>query len=239
MQATPIHTTECLSIPLIGLPLPVKDSPVCAMGIAFHQQEEQDSLLLGRKRRSQTSTQGRQKQPHRRVQFALDSNMEIQRHYQEATICLTDDDLKTYWWSRRELCHIYRHAKKVAAEFKEEEAASLKDFKPVFKLCFESSSLRRILESSCSQIIVRQQEGCRGIERCLHPILSSYRHMHGKTLLEIQLSLPADTTTEAKERLLAVKSMQISKPSKTLAKLLAHGDSVESADLIRREGIVH
>ena len=196
-------------------------------------------LLLARKRRSQNSKQSRQKQPHRRVQFALDSNMEIQRYYQEATIYLTDDDLKIYWWSRRELCHIYRLAKKVAAEFKKEEAASLKDFKPVFKLCFESSSLRRILESSSSQIIVRQQEGCRGIERFLHPILPSYRHMHGKTLLEIQLSLPANTTTEARERLLSAKSMQISKPSKTLAKLLAHGDSVESADLIRREVIVH
>jgi hypothetical protein len=53
--------------------------------------------------------------------------------------------------------------------------------------------------------------------------------MHGKTLLELQLSLPADATiTEAKERLLSAKSMQTSKPSKTLAKLLAHGDYVES-----------
>lgn len=208
------------------------ESPACVMGIALEQHEEQD-MLLGRKRILHPSS--RRKHLKSRVQFALDSNMEIQRHYQEATICLTDDDLKTCWWSRRELCHMNRDAKEVTAEFKHEEAASLKDFKRVFKLCLDSSPMGQILESSCSQILVRQQEECRGIERFLHPILSSYRHMHRKTLLEIQLSLPADATPEANERLLSSKSMQISKPSRILAKLLAHGDSVESADLIRRE----
>jgi hypothetical protein len=138
MQATAIHTAECLFILLGLLPLLVKDSPVRTMGIAFQQQEEQD-MLLGRKHvrpSRENSKQRRRKQPDLRIQFALDSNMEVQRHYQEATICLTDDDLKTYWWSRRELYHICRDAKKVASEFKTEEAASLKDFKPVFKLCF-------------------------------------------------------------------------------------------------------
>jgi hypothetical protein len=239
MQATSIHLAECLSIPLP--PLSVKDSPVSSMELAFQHQQEQD-LLFGRKRihsRRQNSKQSRRKLSKGRVQFALDSNLEIQRNYQEATICLTDDDLKASWWSRRELCHFYRDAQRVAAEFKQQEATSLNDFKPLFMLCFESSSLRQILDSSCSQIMVRQQEGCRGIERFLHPILSRYRQMHSKTLLEIQLRLPADATPEAKERLLSAKSMQISKPSKALAKLLAHGDSVESADLIRRELIEH
>jgi hypothetical protein len=237
MKATPIHTADCCLPILVPPILFVQDSPVCATGIAFQQQEEQD-MLLGRKRdhpSRQNLKQSRRKQPKGRVRFALDSNMEIQRHYQEATICLTNDDLKTSWWSRRELFNIYRAAKKVAADFKQEEAASLEGFKPVFKLCFESSSLRQILESSCSQILVRQREGCRGVERFLHPVLSSYRLMHRKTLLGIQSSLPADATPGAKERLLSAKSMQISKPSKTLAKLLAHGDSVESADMIRRE----
>jgi hypothetical protein len=226
-HANPHRQMLVLSPPSLG-----HESPACAMGIALEQHEEQD-MLLGRKRILHPSS--RRKHLKSRVQFALDSNMEIQRHYQEATICLTDDDLKTCWWSRRELRHINRDAKEVTTEFKQEEAASLKNFKRVFKLCFDSSSMGQILESSCAQILVHQQEECRGIERFVHPILSSYRHMHRKTLLEIQLSLPADATPEANERLLSSKSMQISKPSRILAKLLAHGDSVESADLIRRE----
>ena len=55
---------------------------------------------------------------------------------------LTDDNLRARWWSQRELrCNaLCQDAKKVAAELKKQEAASLKDLsaKPAaLQLCFE------------------------------------------------------------------------------------------------------
>ena len=206
--------------------IPKDESPQSVSDIKQQQQIE-EAFVLGRV--------PQRKKAGRNVRFNIESEESNFIVYIEPRLVLTDEDSEKCWWSRQETIAMYRDAKRVAKEFREKESASLNRFNELFQRCNSLMSISDLMEHDSAHILSLQQADCRGLERLVYPIIPGYRTKHVKTLLDIQGKLTTDVTPEARERLLSAKSAHISKPSRTLAKLLAHCDAGEVVYLIRQE----
>ena len=171
------------------------------------------------------------------VSFAVDSDNKIVVQYyivmDEDRSPLTREDIADNWWRPIELRRIHQDASRAAADYREKHAStdSSRDLDRLFNVASQESSLIRSEESSShSKMYIPDQcrQVCRGLERQVYASIQDYGHRYTKGILKVQSKLPADINPEMKARLLRARSLQLSKPSRMLAKFMAHGDAPKS-----------
>ena len=173
----------------------------------------------------------RYRSQHRGVSFAIDSNNNVHRDYIDSNFFLTEEDIKQLWWSREDILKIYQEARAVVAYYRKHRTDYTSQFNDLFAKCAKTSRVLR----EYGIVAMSTRRSARGLERHIHDVLTKYKSNFIGSLLEIQSKMPPEMDPQARSRLLAVKSCQLSKPSRNLAKFLAQQDSDEVIDQIRRE----
>jgi hypothetical protein len=149
---------------------------------------------------------------------------------------LTPDEMALVWWSNEEVRENYQSAKDFAADFRRDNVESLNQFNELFLLCSDKSSVDfKDLPSTKVARAVLAQRDTRGLERSIHPIISTHRAKYTKTFLILQSKVPRELSQAAKERVLCARSMQITRPSRALARLLGHGDGLDVSQLLTQD----
>lgn len=155
----------------------------------------------------------------------------------------TDEELESGWWTKEETRLNYKNAKSKSLQFRDSITASTEaelatlseDFNELFRLCNETSSVSKVAAAECNRSISKIPDDCRGLERIIHPLLSSYRAKHVQHLLQIQSKIPAKIDQSNREKILCVKSLQTSKPCRMFAKYLGYRDATHVAEIVRDE----
>ena len=167
------------------------------------------------------------------VSFELElDNYTLKAKYIEPTHVLTDDDVQNQWWTHDEVCEIYEKARSVVSYFREYRSDYSNDFSRLFTMCCKSP---KSLFGSPPIVDPLCHRAARGLERHIHDILPKYRNKFVGALLDIQSKTTSEMDPSLRARILQVKSLQLSKPSRILARHLAQQDSVDVPDLIREE----
>ena len=195
----------------------------CVIDVASQQQ------LIGKLSPEDCEGRGRRRSA---VRFALESDNGIKAEYIEPNISLTDDDRRSQWWTQEEVHEIYEKARSVVSYFREYRSDYIDDFSLLFSKCCKSPKSLRGSPQVVDPLCIR---AARGLERHIHDILPKYRTRFVSALLDIQSKMTPEMDSELRARILQVKSLQLSKPSRILARHLAEQDSKEVADLIRKE----
>ena len=195
----------------------------CVMDVATQQQ------LLGQL--TPEENEGKQRFGQA-VSFAVGLDDAVKADYVQPNTLLTDDECRSQWWTQEEVYGIYEKARSVVSYFREYRSDCSEDFSCLFARCCKSpKSLRgspAIVDPACHR-------AARGLERHIHDVLPKYRTKFVSTLLDIQSKMTAEMHPALRARILQVKSLQLSKPSRILARHLAEQDAAEVAELIREE----
>jgi hypothetical protein len=188
----------------------------------------------------------RKKKQSNCVSFAIDfvDDNIVERGYiidEDTRLSLTREDIADNWFSPMELRHIHQDASQTAAGYREKHASnSSQDIDQLFDGVSQQQSSLIKSDSCCShsKIYVPDQcrQVCRGLERQVYTSIRKHGRRYIKGILKVQSKLPADIKPEMKARLLRARSLQLSKPSRLLAKFLAHGDAVEVGELLVQDG---
>jgi hypothetical protein len=155
---------------------------------------------------------------------------------------LTEELLQELWFSRQEIQDFHKEAKQQAKDFREQHSQLAQELGTLARRCTQeesSSSLQAIFRSPRAQQIMKCVPGTtvRGLEGHLHVIVGRNRVLHRQGLLALQNCCPTkhQHDTELLEQLLQSRSLTTSRASRALARLLAHGDYLHMADMIRQE----
>jgi hypothetical protein len=181
----------------------------------------------------------REKKQGNCVSFAIDLNDNIVEQYtmDQDRLSLTREDIADKWFSPIELRRIHQDARRAAADCREKHAidSSRDTLDQLFNVVSQESSFIKPGSSSHAKMYTPNQclHGVyRGLERQVYTSIRNHRRRYTQVILKVQSKLvPADIKPEMKARLLRARSLQLSKPSRMLAKLLAHGDVVEARGL--------
>jgi hypothetical protein len=178
--------------------------------------------------------------PSRRVRFALDlEEKDTKSQYcMPAGVASTSQEKKNAWYSKKEINEKFQESQRLATEYREQHFDWLKDSsEQVLKFIDTSSQKGSIASTSASseftEVLNCHLNDCRGLERLVYPALSGHRLKYIKTLLATQSRIPENVQPELKAQVLRAKSLQLSKPWRVLASLLARGDSIEVINLVR------
>jgi hypothetical protein len=139
------------------------------------------------------------------------------------------------WWSRSEIRKFQKQAKIDAKDFRESNDTFVYDLEELFRASKSETSLQSLMRCPCARRIMEYPEyDMRGLERSLHSIVGQYRFFHCRSLLAIQKACPIEDS-EYLGQLLRSRSIESSRASRVLARLLAHGDYLQTAEMIRQE----
>ena len=173
------------------------------------------------------------------VSFAVDLDDKIIEQctvMDEDRLSLTREDITDNWWCPSEVLRIHQDASRTAADYREKQASdSSRELDQLFDAISQESSLIRCEDSaSQSKIYIPDQcrQVCRGLERQVYASIRDYGRRYTKGILKVQSRLPADISPEMKARILRARSLQLSKPSRMLAKFLARGDTIEVREML-------
>jgi hypothetical protein len=144
---------------------------------------------------------------------------------------LTHEDRRKLWWTQLEINDITEKARLVILHYRANREDYKSDFLHLFAHCARSSN--RLSVEGFKLADKRGRRSPRGLERYIN--LPQYRNKFVAAVLDVQSKIPSDMSPELRARLLRAKSSHLSKPSRNLARFLAHQDSVEVADHIREE----
>ena len=107
------------------------------------------------------------------------------------------------------------------------------DFLSLFAQCARSSHVEEYWSLADHR---RGKRSSRGLERHINWIFPHYKNNYVEKVLDIQSKMPSDMIPELKARLLCARATQLSKPSRNLARFLAHQDAaMEVANQVREE----
>jgi hypothetical protein len=150
---------------------------------------------------------------------------------------LTEELVQEFWFSRQEIQDFRKEAKQQAKYFREEHTEFVQELGALIRTCTHKSSLNAMLRSPSAQQIMKSLPGTtvRGLEGHLHVIIGRYRVQHRQGLLAIQTRCPKTYDDELLEQLLRSRSLYTSRASRALARLLARGDYLHMAAIIRQE----
>jgi hypothetical protein len=147
----------------------------------------------------------------------------------------TFDDEYELWWSRSEIKKFQKQAKLDAKDFRESNDTFVHDLEEFFRASKSERSLQSLMRCPCARRIMESPEyDIRGLEPFLHSIVGQYRFFHCRSLLAIQKACPIQDR-EYLEQVLRCRSNESSRASRVLARLLAHGDYLQAAEMIRQE----
>jgi hypothetical protein len=139
------------------------------------------------------------------------------------------EDMLPMWWTRSEIEMFHKAAKVKARSFLRRSDSFKKTFQTVFQECSRDRTGRNLLESESVQRLLSSATTLRGLESRTIGIIREYRNFHARSVLEVA------TTNQNVDAALRSRSLQTSRPSKTLARILAKQDSIAIAHMIRKE----
>jgi hypothetical protein len=141
------------------------------------------------------------------------------------------------WFSRQEIQDFRKEAKQQAKDFREQHSELVQELGTLVQTFTKESSLQALFLSPSAQQIMKNLAGttARGLERHLNVIFCVCRVRHGQGLLAIQKRCPKKYDAAFLEQLIRSRSQYTSRASRVFARLLAHGDSLYLAAVIRQE----
>jgi hypothetical protein len=172
----------------------------------------------------------------RRVGFEHDrSTNEVYKEYHETNlVCLTDEEMGRMWWSRDELRMISRDVRAMASYYRKHPSDYTSEFELFLSEGVESSD-RRLWEF-LGLVHMTNQRPFRGLERFIHPTIPRRTRCYVNSILKIQSKMTAKKINpKLLANLLCAKSLQLSKPSRKLARVMAYQDCSEVAGIISEE----
>ena len=192
------------------------------------------------------------KQSTRRVRFALEATaddcMVVIDPEPTPPPLMNEQDHANCWWSRQEIRDACFDAQEIVDDIIDhDEVDSIDELNRFFKYWTLSASHRSMMtrmNDASTKRLVRSllqhhhEVDCRGLENFAYPIIHRHRVWHEQSLLTAQARIPPGAGPEVRERLLSAISVQTSKASKMLARLLAHCDAcqvVNQAELELRD----
>jgi hypothetical protein len=148
---------------------------------------------------------------------------------------LTEELVQELWFSRQEIQDFQREANQQATDFCEQHSDLVQALGTLVQTCTNESSLQALLRNPSTHQIMQSLSGTtvRGLEGHLHVIVVRVQHREG--LLEIQNLCPKKHDANFLEQLLQSRSQHTSRASRARARLLAHGDYLHMAAIIRQE----
>jgi hypothetical protein len=171
----------------------------------------------------------------RRVGFEHDrSTNEVYKEYYETNpVCLTDEEIGRMWWSRDELLMISRDVRAMASYYRKHPSDYTSEFELFFSKGAEFSN-RRLWEVGL--VHKTNQRPFRGLERLIHQTIPRRARCYVNSILKIQSKMTAKKINpELLAKLLCARSLQLSKPSRSLARVMAYQDYSEVAGIISEE----
>jgi hypothetical protein len=150
---------------------------------------------------------------------------------------LTEELVQELWFTRQEIQDFHKEAKQQAKEYREQHSELVQDLDTLVRSFTKEPSLQALFNSPSAQQIMKSLPGTtvRGLERYLHVNIGRYRVRHGRGLLAIQKRCPKKHDAALLEQLIRSRSLCTSRASRALARLLAHGDFLYLAAIIRQE----
>jgi hypothetical protein len=149
----------------------------------------------------------------------------------------TEELAQELWFSRQEIKDFHKEAKQQAKDFREQNSELVQELGTLVRACTKESSLQALFRSPSAQQIMKALPGTtvRGLEGHLHAIVGRCRVLHRQGVLAIQERCLKEHDAEGLEQLLRSRSRYTSRASRTLARLLAHGDYEHMATIILQE----
>jgi hypothetical protein len=145
------------------------------------------------------------------------------------------DDNYELWWSRSEIKKFQKQAKLDAKDFREANDTFVHDLEELFRASKHETSLQSLMRCPCARRVMECPEAdMRGLECFLHSVVGQYRFFHCRSLLATQKAYPVQDS-QYLEQLLRYRSIESSRASRVLARLLAFGDYHRAAEMIRQE----
>jgi hypothetical protein len=152
---------------------------------------------------------------------------------------LTEELVQELWFSRQEIEDFHKEANQQAKDFREQHSELVQQLGTLVRTCTNESSLQALFRSPSAHQIMKSLSGTtvRGLEGHLQVIVRGYRVQHDRQgLLAIQKRCgPQKHDAEFLEQLLQSRSQYTSRASRARARLLAHGDYLHMAAIIRQE----
>jgi hypothetical protein len=146
---------------------------------------------------------------------------------------LTQEDLDILWYSRSEIRQRFHECDTTLKDAKRHCDAYVKEIILLFQQCSKESNIPKLVSTHASILLNPPREDLRGLERQMHKMLSQYRTFHVKSILKVQKKLM--TKSEAQPSMLRSTSISTSRVSRAWAIVLAHGDTLQVAKMIRQE----
>ena len=170
-------------------------------------------------------------EPHRKgVRFSTSPPEEIASN-------IDDDEVDALWISREE-CRNLRSSAKEAIYYTQQE---FPDFCSAYTEFFKQSSRGLSLHELCDHpsartVLCSHDIPIGGLERNVHPSMSKFRWFHTKSLLSLQQKINATAlSADSREDILRSKSLHTSQTSRSMARIIAIGDSVHVANMIQED----
>ena len=140
---------------------------------------------------------------------------------------------KDLWWTKDERYQIMQRNRLNAKEFELDHDDKVKYFLRVFDdLCLEEPPTTRSDEEEYYTDDQRHDDTplaipskVRGLEYCVTPSIKSYRKLHVQHVLNVQYQLRRRLTVEFRTKVLSIRAIQSSHPSRILAQLIGEGDA--------------
>jgi hypothetical protein len=150
---------------------------------------------------------------------------------------IEDHMVQELWFSRQEIQDFRKEAKQQAKDFREQHSELVQELGTLARTCSKESSLQALFCSPSAQQIMKSLPGStvRGLEGRLHVNVGRYRDLHRQGLLSLQKRCPKNHDPGFLEQLIRSRSQYTSRASRVFARLLAHGDSLYLAAVIRQE----
>jgi hypothetical protein len=153
-------------------------------------------------------------------------------------------DSKDLWWSPSEIQQFQVQARmelRMLMKQRPRFPEYFENFETMFQDCIRHSSIEEVMRAPSSS---RTLESCmkapfngtlRGLENRLVPSLSRYRKFHTRSLLIAQKNLILYGEEHRRESILSAHSLNTSRASQSLARIMGHADSKQVLRMLQRE----
>jgi hypothetical protein len=210
-----------------------KHAPLPATTCAVRQQEEP-------KQQAQQALSSPKQQTSHRVRFAPPSEYQVI----PSTLCngLTKEDIQNSWWTSKDTANTFQELREIIGSFLASEPRTMSDFGHLLSHCHEASSDNNsLLDSNHNHTLTARDElqqgvllilpmveaSMRGLEIDLAPGLREIRRTYQREVLKCADRLPQNLNRDLKDRMLATRSANLSRPLRMLARVMGEADAVE------------
>ena len=159
----------------------------------------------------------------KRVRFATTANGEVKTFQVPTEICLSDLENEELWWSRAERSKIAERNQELVKRFRQNHMDQVRHYLRVFRLCTETPS--QSSSSHLEQATVHIPTHIRGLEWGIVPAAKAHRRTHSQIVVEAQQQIRGRLSAEMRSRILSMRAMRSSRPSRVMARLVADGDA--------------